>query len=277
MGQGRVLETLEDFRRGLKNGFGIGTLAEYKPWFGIRDVPSKGSSLSPRGLITGRSHELISFGEQCFFMIAEFCPEVIDIREQFPLLPMSHALKIAALLGIAPPTISKTQVPTVQTTDFLLTLQGATGHRYMAVSVKPEESWGDPRVAEKLELERIWWELLGVPFRIFSASSAHKNAYVNISWITSEIRRGQKPNRGLLKAVLDVIEPGQFVWTECVNEVSNKVSARKDDAILALKYLIYSHHLSIEIEAPILESNLINIMSIKRDLKLEGRYAIDRE
>nr|WP_256261091.1 TnsA endonuclease N-terminal domain-containing protein [Shewanella sp. NIFS-20-20] len=53
------------------------------------------------------------------------------------------------------------------TTDQLLTIDSPQGIRYQAVSVKSEDHSNDLRVLEKLDIERVWWELLGVKFSYF--------------------------------------------------------------------------------------------------------------
>ncbi len=101
MARGRKLERFEDFQRALKNKYGLGSGSSYKPWLRVQDVPSQGNSAKIQGLKTGREHHLLSENETCFFYLSEFCNSVIDIREQFPLLPLDVTQKIAAALGVS--------------------------------------------------------------------------------------------------------------------------------------------------------------------------------
>lgn len=51
----------------------------------------------------------------------EITDDVIDIREQYPLLPLKDTLEIANELGIEQPKHPQTKEPIVMTTDFLIT------------------------------------------------------------------------------------------------------------------------------------------------------------
>lgn len=54
---------------------------------------------------TGRVHHTLSEHESSFFL-AEFSDTIIDIREQFPLIPLDLSTKIAQLLGVGHPVIA---------------------------------------------------------------------------------------------------------------------------------------------------------------------------
>ncbi|MGP7816533.1 TnsA endonuclease N-terminal domain-containing protein [Niallia sp. 01092] len=52
----------------------------------------------------------------------EYSGFIVDIREQFPLLPIEETIIIAEELGIKHPTDPNTGEPVVMTTDFLVTV-----------------------------------------------------------------------------------------------------------------------------------------------------------
>jgi len=56
--------------------------------------------------------------ERNYFYLTEYSDVVVDIREQFPLLPLEETIVIAEELGLKHPTNPKTQEPIVMTTDF---------------------------------------------------------------------------------------------------------------------------------------------------------------
>ena len=138
MPRGRKLESLQHYQRALQQKYGIGQGIDYKPWLRIQDVKSQGT----RSLIFGRKiqrdHHMMSSIESEFFYLAEFLDNVIDIREQFPILPLNLTQKVAHTLGVKHPTHPKTKEPIIVTTDQLLTIKTPQGNSYHAVSVKPE-------------------------------------------------------------------------------------------------------------------------------------------
>lgn len=92
----------------IQDGRGSGIGADYKPWLKIQDVSSKGRSTRLKGIKTNRQHEFLSDLERNYFYLTEYSDVVIDIREQFPLLPLEETIVIADELGIKHPTDPKT-------------------------------------------------------------------------------------------------------------------------------------------------------------------------
>ncbi len=45
-----------------------------------------------------------------------------------------------------------------------------------------------PRVIEKIEIERVWRELLGVPFQVFIGNHETELLSRNLSWVTDPLR-----------------------------------------------------------------------------------------
>jgi hypothetical protein len=190
MARGRKLESFDDYKRWLKKAYGLGAGADYKPWLRVQDVPSCGLSSKIQGFKVKREHHTLSQNETQFFYLAEFSDSVIDIREQFPLLPLGLTYKLAQAIDIEHPRVPHTRELNVITTDFLLTrcFKGKTW--YEAFNIKSEDDLKDTRVAEKIDLERVWWQLLGVKFYQFVSSDRTKIQSQNIAWATDPVRHG---------------------------------------------------------------------------------------
>jgi hypothetical protein len=122
----------------IREGRGQGRGADYKPWLMIRDVPSLGLSERIRGWKSARVHHLLSQLEVNYFYTLEWSTVVTDIREQYPLLPLSETKLIAKHCGISHPTSPKTSQPIVMTTDFLITVRQGMGVAEVARTVKPQ-------------------------------------------------------------------------------------------------------------------------------------------
>ena len=114
----RRLRSLDDYSRALRNGYGVGVGSTYKPWIGVKDVPSSGESSIIQGITVDRLHELLSKLETRTFVGLEFKRNVIDIREQFPLLPLDVVIGLANRYGIRYPDVPGTKTPAVLSTDF---------------------------------------------------------------------------------------------------------------------------------------------------------------
>ncbi|PED06616.1 Tn7-like element transposition protein TnsE [Bacillus pseudomycoides] len=138
----------------IKEGRGTGSGADYQPWLKIQDVSSLGRSTRLKGIKTARQHEFLSDLERNYFYLTEFSDVILDIREQFPLLPQEETIVIAEELGIKHPADPKTGDPIVMTTDFLLTVDKGQGVFEVAHTIKMKDKLLEERVLEKFEIER---------------------------------------------------------------------------------------------------------------------------
>jgi hypothetical protein len=262
MARGRNLLTIQDYQRALKNHYGLGSGAGYKPWLRVQDVASKGTSAKIQGLKSNRAHHLLSQLECACFYQAEFLDHVIDIREQFPLLPLSLSMKIAETLGIQHPRIPTTNTPSIMTTDFLLTCYNSGQVWYEAVSVKPEKQLSNERIAQKLDLERIWWELLGVRFKVFIVSEKTRIQSSNIEWATSPLRQGYIPSDNDVENALTLIPVGSILVSETCQHFMKNLGMDADNALSLFRFLIASKKLSIDLDSPVVDTGVITITQI---------------
>jgi len=169
------------YRKYLAEGRGQGEHEEYMPWVQIRNFPSKGIVSRVKGHTTGRVHHLMSNLELWYFYLLDWSEKTIDIREQFPLGEISDAIEIADACGIRYPYDNVSGFPYVLTTDFLIT----THDGCVARAIKPGADLQKPRVREKLEIERRYWEKRGIDWKIVTESEIPRTKIRNIEWLCS--------------------------------------------------------------------------------------------
>lgn len=121
--------------------------------------------------------------ERNYFYLTEFSDSIVDIREQYPLLPLEETLVISDELGIKHPTNPKTGEPIVMTTDFLLTVNKSEGSVELARTIKMKDELLKERVLEKFEIERVYWKKRGVDWGIVTELEIPKTLARNISYI----------------------------------------------------------------------------------------------
>ncbi|MDQ0415759.1 TnsA endonuclease N-terminal domain-containing protein [Mesobacillus stamsii] len=167
----------------IKQGRGTGIGVDYKPWLKIQDVSSKGRSTRLKGIKTNRQHEFLSDLESNYFYLTEYSNYIVDIREQFPLLPLEETIVIADELGIKHPTDPKTGDPIVMTTDFLLTVDKGQGVFEVARTIKMKDELLKERVLEKFEIEREYWQRKDIDWVIVTEEEIPKTMARNISYI----------------------------------------------------------------------------------------------
>lgn len=97
---------VQDYDKWVKTGRGQGRYSAYDPWITVQDCHSK----TPRHRVPcTRLHRMIhclSHGERLVCLSLEWNPNVIEIREQFPLAPID-TLDICSELNLIHPPPSQ--------------------------------------------------------------------------------------------------------------------------------------------------------------------------
>lgn len=176
--------TPRDLQRFQELGRGKGTYEQYIPWHRVSRADPSSKGRSHLTLWRGRQRELLSDQELVAFLFSTMLPEVVDIREQFPLNLHScqHELnayqlnafngtyagtiKLADQLKIKHPIVREREAsaPWIFTTDLLLTLRSSRGLRLLGVSVKPSNESIPARTRALLAIEREYWKCRDVPW-----------------------------------------------------------------------------------------------------------------
>lgn len=163
----------------LREGRGKGTGTDYRPWLTVRTKRLNSNTWRPCGK-NGRTYHLLSNIEFAIFSILDRLETTVDIREQFPLLPLSETQRIAAELGRPHPRAcpfrdkGDAKVDIVMTTDLLLDLADRPGlPANVAISIKRAEALEDTptkvkNLLEKAEIERRYWEARETPFLVIT-------------------------------------------------------------------------------------------------------------
>ena len=203
--RGRSFRTQSDIDRHVEKGFGQGSLEHYLPWLRVQDVPSHGRSRKIHGTKVNRLHHLLSDLEYGYLLLLEFSEQVVDIREQYPLLPQSSAQSIANALNIPYPVYPGTKVPFVLTTDFLVTLREPNGgDRLVARTIKYTDSFapgrGLGRTLEKLNIEREFWKQRGIDWAVITEQNIPATLRSNLDWL----RKGAALKRELQQRELTI-------------------------------------------------------------------------
>ncbi|MCK1997441.1 TnsA endonuclease N-terminal domain-containing protein [Psychrobacillus psychrodurans] len=167
----------------MKDGRGQGSGTDYKPWIVIQDLGSLGRSTRLKGYKIPRQFEFLSDLERNYFYLLEHSDGVVDIREQYPLLPLGETLNIADELGLKHPTNPKTNEPIEITTDFLITTLNDGQHAHVARTLKYKNDLMNERILEKFEIERVYWERQSVDWGIVTELEVPKTMAHNIAFV----------------------------------------------------------------------------------------------
>lgn len=176
----RIHWTEEKIEKYIKEGRGQGEGADYVPWLKVGDFSSQGRGHRIYDHKIGRVHHFFSDLEANCYYRAIWSDSVIDIREQFPLLPRSETEQIADELGYRHPRGIGLKVNEVMTTDLLLTIQENGKTSYKALYVKCKAEFGNRRTCEKREIEERYWQNRGVSLGAVTEDSINPIMVKNI-------------------------------------------------------------------------------------------------
>jgi hypothetical protein len=243
----------------LKEGRGKGTGANYKPWLTIQDVASLGRTARVLGMKTGRRHELLSQLEADCFEILDWAEHVVDIREQFPLLPLEETIEIAEQLGFAHPKDPKTGEQIVLTTDFHLTIQGSLGVFYTALTIKPSAELENPRVIEKFEIERCYYQKRNTSWRISTELDIPQVIVRNIKWFRNcynlpSLSSSGLSDRDVIRAkrlLVELLNERKEPLTTITADCDDRLGFQPGQSLSLVRHMLARRELLVDISQPI--------------------------
>lgn len=254
---------MEDYARALRNGYGKGVGLKYKPWLTVRDVPSDGESTIVQGITNDRPHHLLSLLERKTFYGLEHKRNVIDIREQFPLLPLDVVMGLADRYGITYPRVPRTSTPAVLSTDFLVTLQGGAQEDYLPVACKYASELLIAYELEKLEIQRLFWASLGLQMALITEQDIDESAAENLRFISSYFREDRQhlPPLDRAKQLPELFEPGTYDFGLMTDRVIDLGANDDEHARRAIFWLIWNHDLEINLSVDMQRTGFIEVVS----------------
>ncbi|EON70943.1 heteromeric transposase endonuclease subunit TnsA [Lysinibacillus sphaericus] len=258
----------------LKAGHGQGIGVNYKPWLVIQDVSSLGRSTRLKGIKIPRQYEFLSDLERNYFYLLEYSNLVVDIREQYPLLPIEETIIIADELGIKHPVHPQTQEPIVMTTDFLVTKLKSGQLVNVARTLKYKEDLMNERVIEKFEIEREYWERKGIDWGIVTELEVPKEMALNISFVHAYADLSYIEGfQDISQADLDTFSV--YLITQLFsNEMTVREAAIQLEKVFDLpigsglslyKHLIITKAIEVDLMTKLNVNQIIEIKSIRKD------------
>lgn len=173
-------------RSRVRRGLGIGVGAGYRPWRQIRRSGIRGTASYVRGVRIDRIFQLLSEKETTYFYLKERQPEVIDIREHWPILDLDRTLQLSRACGINHPMHD--DMPEPFTLDFLITEQTETGLTYRASCLSPVSESPGERTERLLQVQYRWCHENGIGWFRVDTSQFNRVILHNLRYIRSWFR-----------------------------------------------------------------------------------------
>lgn len=246
MSRARQYDTPWAILRRIKEGRGAGEGVDFKPWTEAKDVPTRGRSHRFFCVKNGRTVHLLSDLERAAHFLGEYLSEVICMKEQVPLLPLSETKKIAKRLRIKRHSTSpRTQFPVVMTTDQIWIVRGKDGTvSEFAINVKYVEDREMPRNKAKRRIEKAYHARRHRPLLDFDENVVSDDFIVNWGFIRTLLRPDYAdPKRDALAAIINRdlrnwVRDTNPRQADLVTKAAVATGATKREVITALHALI---------------------------------------
>lgn len=248
----------------LKRGFGLGSKIDYHPWLRVRDVPSIGTSGNPKGLTIPRVYHLLSGLERIYFHLIDRQSDVIDIREQFPILDLKSTLAICAGLGVTHTRDGR--FPEPFTLDFMVTRQTTNGPIYQARSIKTSESAKDPAVRLRLSVEYEWCKNNGIDWKLVNTGEFSNDMLATLTFVRGWSRHQFKPNEVRAAAFVRTFQSmysTNVPLQEVVQTCAHRLKRSYRDCLNEFRYCAWTDQIAID---------LTRKVSLHLPLVLRGKY-----
>lgn len=239
-----------------REGRGKGEGSDYQPWIKVQDFPSKGTSNRVWGLKTHRDHHLLSNVELKIFTWLEYAPNVLDIREQYP-LDRDVTRELAAANQIRHPHYPGTTVPAVMTIDFLVTLFLNGQPALMGVNGKSDTEAENEESIAKLELQRLYFSYMDVPHHIVFDSRIPDRKIKNIQTFRDAwLKPGEEePDPGFYdrhqtRMLGELRRPRSEALAEFCNKYDVRHGLEPGTGLRVAKMLMYTRALKPDLNIP---------------------------
>lgn len=251
--------------RWLKMGLGQGTGLDYCPFFYVRDVPSRGRSTIVEGLKLKRKHHYLSDIEYAYHVLAEFSPSVVEIREQYALLPREETLQIARDLGVSHPVYNGSGALRVQTSDLVLTLANDCVQSFHVLCCKAASDIEPTnpeavRTLEKILIEKIFWERRNIPWTLATDAMIPKTKYRNLEFFRSTMVARELDH--LSTKMPEFLRIFREQWTsehtlnDLLNITSSKLAINVDHSFCLLGRAIWTKLLNIDLDSVLIKHDV---------------------
>lgn len=232
----------------LKRGFGLGVGLDYQPWLRVRDVPSRGSSGNPKGIIIPRVYHLLSTPERIYFHLLDRQPDVVDIREQFPILHLHATQVLCGELEVTHPR--RGRYPEPFTIDFLVTRKTTSGFIHEARSIKTPEDAADESVRARLNIEYQWCRQNNIDWKLVDTRGFTSDLLSTLTFMRGWVQHRYKPEAvgsdkftKVFNAAYRTNRPLNELVEACARRLKRSYSQSLND----FRYCVWSGRIPIEL------------------------------
>ncbi|MFK0380273.1 TnsA endonuclease N-terminal domain-containing protein [Pandoraea sp. NPDC090278] len=185
--------------------------------------------------------------------MCEYLGNVVDIREQYPVHPITETLALAHELGIVHPEFGG-HARSV-TTDALLTIDDGNTRWQLARSLKYAADLTDARTRENLELERQAWRARGIGWELLTEHELPEVLGQNLRWLRTWDKggRGEVPSVDIQRYFLVALADQSFSQSLgfVITRVAERLRISRLLAIHVFRFLAWHRQIEVDLYAPL--------------------------
>lgn len=203
---------------------------------------------------TGQIHHARSDYERDYLSVLMLSPNVIKIREHYP-LNLVETLEIAAQLGIKHPLDSNNKTPKQIRTHFLITVRGGNEDYDVARTLAKSDTMRTQNIA-RMEIERVYWSHRAIDWGVITEREFPQVLRDNARLLYPHISIGGigRTPENLATIVLTLTEitaKDNLPLSEVAQFCDRKFRLTEGTSIRIVYHLIASHQWRVDLLMPI--------------------------
>lgn len=224
---------------------------DYVPYTKTNTFSSKGRATRIMGIKTGRIHHLQSDNQYRAFLCFEWSDQVLDIRESYPLLDVMEVIDSKEDLRFDRFKDKEKDKQFILTTNFLLTVDKGNGDlEYVARTVKNTTELSRAITAEKLEIERRYWEAKEIEWKILTEKELDKQYVKNIEFVRETLLQSQWQEQELQemgnKMAILLMNSANLSLKQVIKEFDRILNLNEGTGLFVFRYLIAKKKIHID-------------------------------
>lgn len=216
---------------------------DYVPYTKTNTFSSKGRATRIMGIKTGRIHHLQSDNQYRAFMYFEWADQVVDIRESYPMLDIMEVIDNKEGLRFDKFKDKEKDTQFILTTNFLLTVDKGNGEiEYVARTIKNTTELSRAITAEKLEIDRRYWEAKGIEWKVITEKELDRQYVKNIEFVRETLLQSQYQEQELKElgnklALLLMNSPEQSL-KQSLKDYERILNLNEGTGLFVFRYLV---------------------------------------
>lgn len=236
----------------IRRGRGIGQGLQYRSWLKVRDVPSRGTSSMPPGIVVKRPYHLLSEFEAIYFFLVERKSGTADIQEQWPILDLDRTIELCLQFGVHHQF--RGPYPEPFTIDFLITESMGGELKSRAASIKTPEDAADPAIRQRLAVEYAWCVERGIPWTLIDTSAFSKTMLATLRFMRTWFSNRYEPDLDSAAQFSEQFHTSfkaNVLLDELIRNTAKRLHLSNTDAQNIFRYCAWTDRINVSLKHPL--------------------------